>query len=214
VSVANNLASARERIARTGRNPDEVTIVAVTKGFGPDVCRQALDAGLSILGENRVQEALTKMETVGGAEWHLIGHLQTNKVRQAAGRFALIQSVDSVHLAEALARTNPAQPVLVEVNVAREPQKGGVDPAQAVHLVDQVAGLLDLRGLMAMGPAGKDPTPAFEELRGVWEAAQQRLGKALPILSMGMSGDFEAAVAAGSTMVRLGQALFGPRVSG
>ena len=99
MSVGQNLASVRERIARAGRDPSEITIVAVTKGFGRDVCRQALDAGLSILGENRVQEALTKMESVQRAEWHLIGHLQTNKVRQAARRFALIQSIDSLHLA-------------------------------------------------------------------------------------------------------------------
>ena len=211
MSVGQNLASVRERIARAGRDPSEITIVAVTKGFGPDVCRQALDAGLSILGENRVQEALTKMESVQGAEWHLIGHLQTNKVRQAARRFALIQSIDSLHLAEALARTDHLQKVLVEVNVAREPQKSGVDPGRALELVDQVAGLLDLRGLMAMGPAEGDPRAAFDELRTLRDQAQQRLGKALPILSMGMSGDFEAAVAAGSTMVRLGQVLFGPR---
>ena len=212
--VGQNLALVRERIARAGRDPSEITIVAVTKGFGPDVCRQALDAGLSILGENRVQEALTKMESVQAAEWHLIGHLQTNKVRQAARRFALIHSVDSMHLAEALAGTNRLQKVLVEVNVAREPQKSGVDPGRALELVDQVAGLLDLRGLMAMGPAEGDPRPAFDELRTLRDQAQQRLGKALPILSMGMSGDFEAAVAAGSTMVRLGQVLFGPRRTG
>ena len=211
MSIAANLVSVRERIALTGRDPDEVTIVAVTKGFGADVCRQALDAGLPVLGENRVQEALTKMESVEGAEWHLIGHLQTNKVRQAARRFALIQSVDSLHVAEALARADASQKVLVEVNVAREPQKSGVDPAHALDLVDEVARLLDLRGLMAMGPTEGDPAPAFDELRTLRDAARQRTGKALPILSMGMSGDFEAAVAAGSTMVRLGQALFGPR---
>ena len=214
MSVGQNLASVRERIARAGRDPSEITIVAVTKGFGPDVCRQALDAGLSILGENRVQEALTKMESVQAAEWHLIGHLQTNKVRQAARRFALIQSVDSLHLAEALARADRAQKVLVEVNVAREPQKSGVDPSGALELIDLVAPLLDLRGLMAMGPTEGDPRPAFDELRTLRDQAQQRLGKALPILSMGMSGDFEAAVAAGSTMVRLGQVLFGPRRTG
>jgi len=98
--------------------------------------------------------------------------------------------------------------------VAPEPQKSGVDPGRALELVDQVAGLLDLRGLMAMGPAEGDPRPAFDELRTLRDQAQQRLGKALPILSMGMSGDFEAAVAAGSTMVRLGQVLFGPRRTG
>jgi len=213
VSVAANLASVRERIARTGRNPDDITVVAVTKGFGPDICKEALDAGLRILGENRVQEALAKMVSVPGAEWHLIGHLQTNKVRPAARRFALIQSVDSAHLAEALARSDPEQPVLVEVNVAREAQKSGVDPERALDLVDHVAALLDLRGLMAMGPAEGDPRPAFDEMRALRAEAEQRLGKSLPILSIGMSGDFEAAVASGGTMVRLGQVLFGSRRS-
>ena len=211
MSIAHNVASVRQRIARAGRNPDEITVVAVTKGFGPEVCRQALEAGLPILGENRVQEAIAKMDAVKGARWHLIGHLQTNKVRLAAGRFELIQSVDSRHLAEALARANPRQKVLIEVNVAREPQKSGVDPDAAATLIDMTSQVLDLQGLMAMGPADGDPTPAFNQLHALREAAQQRLGKALPILSMGMSGDFEAAVKAGSTMVRLGQVLFGPR---
>ena len=211
MTVGERLTAVRERIGRAGRDPDDITIVAVTKGFGPEVCRQALDAGLRMLGENRVQEALKKMDDVAGPDWHLIGHLQTNKVRQAAGRFALIQSVDSIHLAEALARADPAQAVLVEVNVAREPQKSGIDPAHALELVDQVGRLLDLQGLMGMGPTDQDPTPAFNELRTLRDEAQQRSGKSLPILSMGMSGDFEAAVAAGSTMVRLGQVLFGPR---
>jgi pyridoxal phosphate enzyme (YggS family) len=211
VSVAQNLELVRKRIERAGRDPDEVTIVAVTKGFGPDVCQAALDAGLTILGENRVQEALGKMIEVRGAEWHLIGHLQTNKVRQAAGRFALIQSVDSAHLAERLARADAKQAVLVEVNTAREPQKSGVDPDGAMSLIEEVSTQLDLRGLMAMGPTHGDPTPPFRELSRLRDEAQQRLGRSLPILSMGMSGDFEAAVAAGSTMVRLGQVLFGPR---
>ncbi len=211
MSVRDNLASVRERIERAGRNPGEIAIVAVTKGFGAEVCREAIDAGLKTLGENRVQEALQKMDAVAGAEWHLIGHLQTNKVRLAAGRFALIQSVDSRRLAEALAAIDAAQPVLVEVNVAREPHKTGVALDSARGLIDEVAEMLDLRGLMAMGPTDSDPTPTFVELRRLRNEAQERLGKALPILSMGMSGDFEAAVKAGSTMLRLGQALFGPR---
>ena len=211
MTVAANLASVRDRIARTGRDPNQITIVAVTKGFGPAECQEALDAGLTILGENRVQEALTKMAAVRGATWHLIGHLQTNKVKPAAGRFELIHAVDSGHLAEALARANPEQQVLVEVNVPREPQKSGVAPESAGPLIDHVARLLNLRGLMAMGPADRDPTPAFNELRQLRDEAQERLGKSLPILSMGMSGDFEAAVRAGSTMLRLGQVLFGPR---
>jgi len=211
VSIEENLKAVRERIAQAGRNPEEVTIVAVTKGFGPEVCRAAFDAGLRILGENRVQEAVAKMDAVQGPEWHLVGHLQTNKARAAAGRFALIQSVDSRHLADALARINVEQKVLVEVNVAREPRKTGVDPAGAQELLDAVAEMLDLQGLMAMGPAEGDPRPAFDELRTIRDEAQQRLGKPLPILSIGMSGDFEVAVKAGSTMVRLGTVLFGPR---
>src|SRR3984893_16608891 len=127
-TVLERLAQVSARIAAAGRNPDEVAIVAVTKGFGVEVCREALAAGLPVLGENRVQEALSKMEVIEGARWHLIGHLQTNKVKQAAGRFALIQTVDSARLAEAIARHAPAQAVLVEVNIAREPQKSGVSP--------------------------------------------------------------------------------------
>jgi len=207
------LARVSARIAAAGRNPDEVAIVAVTKGFGVEACREAMAAGMRLLGENRVQEALPKMEAVPGAQWHLIGHLQTNKVKQAVGRFALIQSVDSLHLAEAIARHDPKQAVLVEVNIAREPQKSGVAPEQALELISQVSSLLDLQGLMGMGPAEGDPTPAFNELRMLHDEAEQRIGRGLPILSMGMSGDFEAALAAGSTLLRLGQALFGPRAT-
>jgi len=211
VTVSENLAKVRERIVGAGRDPDEVTIVAVTKGFDISVCREAVSAGLNILGENRVHEALAKMDELPDAEWHLIGHLQTNKARVAAGRFALIQSVDSIRLAEAIAKLAPAQPVLVEANVAREAQKSGADPAGALDVIRAVSGILDLRGLMAMGPSQGDPTPAFIELRTLRDQAEQRLGRALPVLSMGMSGDFEAALAAGSTMLRLGRVLFGPR---
>ena len=211
MTVAGNLADVRERIARTGRDAAEITIVAVTKGFGPDACREAIAAGLKTLGENRVHEALTKMSEVEGAEWHLIGHLQSNKAKLAAGRFTLIQSIDSARLAEHIARLEPRQRVLVEVNVSREPQKSGVAPDEAVTVATEVAKNLDLQGLMAMGSAHGDPTPAFEDLRRIRDEAQQQIGRALPILSMGMSGDFEAALRAGSTMLRLGQVLFGPR---
>jgi PLP dependent protein len=222
-TVLERLARVSARIAATGRNPDEVAIVAVTKGFGVEACREALAAGLHLLGENRVQEALPKIDALaaevvsqnGAApfEWHLIGHLQTNKVKQAAGRFGLIQTVDSVRLAEAIARHAPPQAVLVEVNIAREPQRSGVPPEDALELAAAVANLLDLEGFMGMGPAAGDPAPAFNALRRLHDEAEQRVGKGLPILSMGMSGDFEAALAAGSTMLRLGQALFGPRAT-
>jgi pyridoxal phosphate enzyme (YggS family) len=218
-TVLERLARVSARIAATGRNPDEVAIVAVTKGFGVDVCREAMAAGLRVLGENRVQEALPKMDAIDAgraqgalaAQWHLIGHLQTNKVKQAAGRFALIQTVDSVRLAESIARHAPGQAVLVEVNIAREPQKSGVPPEQALDLIKAVSTLLDLQGLMGMGPSTGDPTPTFNALRLLQDEAEQGIGKGLPVLSMGMSGDFEAALTAGSTMLRLGQALFGPR---
>jgi len=211
MSVAERLATVRDRIEATGRDPNTVTIVAVTKGLAPEVCEEALAAGLTILGENRVHEGVAKMEQVKAGAWHLIGHLQTNKAKLAADRFAMIQSVDSARLAEAIARADPRKQVLVEVNVSREPQKSGADPDAAMDLITRIAGLLDLKGMMAMGPSTGDPTPAFAELRRLRDEAEQRLGKALPILSMGMSGDFEAALAAGSTMLRLGQVLFGPR---
>lgn len=210
-TVSENLKAVRDRIRNAGRDPDDIKIVAVTKGFGADVCKQAVDAGLRNLGENRVQEALTKMNEIDGAEWHLIGHLQRNKVKLIVGRFALIHSIDSVRIAEAVAAIDSAQQVLVEVNIAQEPRKTGVDLDAAAELIDDVDEILDLHGLMGMGPAVGDPTHAFERLRTLRDEAQQRLGKSLPILSMGMSGDFEAAVRAGSTMLRLGQVLFGPR---
>jgi pyridoxal phosphate enzyme (YggS family) len=212
-TILERLARVSARIAATGRNPDEVAIVAVTKGFDVSVCGLALQAGLRMLGENRVQEALKKMESVQGADWHLIGHLQTNKVKQAAGHFALIQTVDSVRLAEAIAKHAPTQKVLVEVNVSREPQRSGALPEEALEVMASTSHLLELQGVMGMAPATGDPAPAFHELRRLHDEAEQRLGTRLPVLSMGMSGDFEAALAAGSTMLRLGQALFGPRAS-
>jgi pyridoxal phosphate enzyme (YggS family) len=212
-TVIERLARVSARIAAMGRNPDEVAIVAVTKGFDVGVCKLALQAGLRMLGENRVQEALKKMGGVEGAQWHLIGHLQTNKVKQSAGRFALIQTVDSVRLAEEIARHTPNQAVLVEVNIAREPQRSGAMPEEALEVMAATSHLLELQGVMGMAPATGDPAPAFNELRRLHDEAEQRIGKGLPVLSMGMSGDFEAALAAGSTMLRLGQALFGPRAT-
>jgi len=209
MSVRERLDAIRERIAASGRDPAGITIVAVTKGRGLEACREALACGLSVLGENRVQEALPKIEAVPDAEWHLIGHLQSNKVKFAVGRFRLIQSVDSLDLAREIVRRDPDQEMLLEVNVTREPQKHGVAPEEALDVAVAVAQMGRLGGFMGMGPAAGDPRPAFEELRGLRERAEQRLGRPLPLLSMGMSGDFEAALAAGSTMLRLGRALFG-----
>jgi hypothetical protein len=208
--VTANLAAVRARIERAGGDPDAITIVAVTKGQPVEACLAAVEAGLTVLGENRVQEALDKMDQVPGAAWHLIGHLQTNKARHA-GRFALVQSLDSVRLAEALAARGRTA-ALLEVNVSREPQKHGAAPEEAVATASAVDGLVDLRGLMGMGPTGGDPRPAFAELRRLRDEAEQRLGHRLPVLSMGMSDDLEAAVAEGTTMVRIGRALLGPRL--
>ncbi|WP_338205563.1 YggS family pyridoxal phosphate-dependent enzyme [Candidatus Nephthysia bennettiae] len=199
----------RERVRSAGGDPDRIAIVAVSKGQPAEACQAAVELGLTTLGENRVQEALPKMDRVSGAEWHLVGHLQTNKVRHAS-RFGLIHSVDSVRLAQALAE-HGSPPVLLEVNVSREAQKHGARPEAAVEMALQVGRELDLRGLMAMGPVNAEPGPAFAELRTLRDRAEQRLGRRLPILSMGMSDDLEAAVREGSTMLRLGRALFGDR---
>ncbi len=208
--IAGRLAEVRRRIAEAGGDPAVTAIVAVTKGRSLEECRAALAAGLRVFGENRVQEALPKLEALPAAEWHLIGHLQSNKVRRAAGRFALIQSVDSLELAEALARRSQGrQAVLLQVNVSREPQKHGFPPEAVVAACAGVAGMLDLHGLMGMAAVRGDPRPAFSELRRLRDEAEQRLGRRLPILSMGMSGDYQVAVREGATMLRLGRALFG-----
>lgn len=208
--IAERLHAVRQRIAAQGVDPATVEVVAVTKFHDAATCQAAVAAGLTTLGENRVQEALGKMDRVPGAAWHLIGHLQTNKARSAP-RFVMIQSLDSVRLADALAERAPGVPVLVEVNVSGDPEKSGADPAAALDLVTHAAGRLPVRGLMGMGPRDGDPRGAFRLLRELRERAQDRLGNALPVLSMGMTRDFEVAVEEGSTMVRLGTVLFGPR---
>jgi pyridoxal phosphate enzyme (YggS family) len=201
-----------------------VTIVAVTKGFGPDAVVAARGAGLPDVGENRVQEALDKMAAVPdpGVVWHLIGHLQRNKARLVPGRFALVHSVDSLPLAEELARRAAAQGmrqrVLVQVNVAGEEQKSGCPLADAPALLRSVAGLegLALEGLMAMAPLTDDAEvqrTTFRGLRRLRDALKEE-GLWVPTLSMGMSGDFATAVEEGATVIRLGTALFGARTTG
>ncbi len=205
---AERLAAVRERILLTGRDPAELEIVAVTKGRSAAAAAEAVAAGVTALAENRVQEALPKLAALPEAEWHLVGHLQSNKVAQVAGRFRLIQSLDSVRLAELLAARDPDQRVLLQVNVSREAQKSGLRPEEAVAAARAISALLPLEGLMGMGPAAADPRPAFADLSRLRMACQEATGRPLPILSMGMSGDFEAACRAGSTMLRLGRVLF------
>ena len=222
-SVGENLQVVRQSIARSaeraGRDPNEIVLVAVTKTFPVERIREALAVGLRILGENRVQEALPKIDEIGPAnvDWHLIGHLQTNKVKFIEGRFRMVQSLDGVALAEALdRRIQSPLDVLVEVNVAEEPQKTGVLPAdlQAVLQAVSAAQHLRLRGLMTVAPMVPDPEavrPVFRQLRSLRDKSSQQLGVALPVLSMGMTDDYAIAVEEGATLLRLGRALFGPR---
>ena len=222
-SLATHLEAVRQAIARSaeraGRDPDDVVLVAVTKGFPVERIREALAVGLHTLGENRVQEALPKIDEIGPAnvDWHLIGHLQTNKVKFIEARFRMVQSLDSVGLAEALDRRMPSPlDVLIEVNVAQEPQKTGVSPADVPALAAAVnaAKHLRLRGLMTIAPMVDDPAavrPVFQQLRALRDTTSQQLGVALPVLSMGMTDDYAVAVEEGATMLRLGRALFGPR---
>jgi PLP dependent protein len=209
--------------ARAGRSAADVRLVAVTKGHPLERAREAAAAGLSDLGESRVQEALAKQAAWPEApvRWHLVGHLQRNKARQAVGRFALIHSLDSVRLADALESAAVAsgvvQEVLVEVNVAREPQKSGALPEEAPALAAHAAALphLAVRGLMTIAPYGATVEEQHRVFRGLRELRDSLATSSLDlaVLSMGMSDDFEAAVEEGATMVRLGTILFGERAS-
>ncbi len=225
--VAENLARVREEIAQAarqaGRDPAEVKLVAVSKVHPAEAVRQALAAGQRLFGENYVQEAQAKIPQVGpGPRWHFIGHLQSNKAKIAAGLFDVIQTVDRVKLARALSRQAQAQgrelEVLLQVNLGGEPQKSGCQAEEAAALAQEVASLpgLTLRGLMTMPPFFDDPDQARPIFAGLRELAE-KLSRDLPPgsmseLSMGMSGDFKAAIAEGATLVRIGTAIFGPRV--
>jgi PLP dependent protein len=199
-----------------------VRIVAVTKTHGPEAVRAALAAGLRAVGENRVQEALQKQEALPGldVEWHLVGTLQRNKAKHAAGRFVLIHSVDRDDLAAELDRRaapGSRQPILVQVNCSAEPQKGGVAPGSLPGLLDQLRRLdrIEVQGLMTMSALTEDRTEqrrAFRLLRELRDESE-RSGHRLPVLSMGMSGDYSIAVEEGATMIRLGTILFGERTS-
>jgi hypothetical protein len=220
--LAGRLARVREVISERQRAAGwshPVRIVAVTKTHGPEAVRAAAAAGLDAVGENRVQEALAKQEATADVAiaWHLIGSLQRNKARHAIGRFALIQSVDRLDLAQELDRRADGrrQAVLVQVNCSDEPQKGGVEPEGLPALLDGIAPLtrLEVRGLMTMAALTGDAEEqrrAFRRLRALRDEAERR-GHRLPELSMGMSGDYAVAVEEGATIVRLGTVLFGER---
>jgi len=227
MSIAANLARVKERIAaaalRAGRRPESVKLVGVTKTVDSPRVELAVQAGLEILGENYVQEAREKISRFQGrVRWHFIGRLQSNKAKHAVQLFDLIHTVDSLKLAEELDRRAAAiglvVPVLVQVNLAAEVTKGGVRVEKVRALVEQAAGLdhLRIRGLMTMPPYFDDPEqarPYFRRLRELSEeiAALVLPGAEMTELSMGMSGDFEAAVEEGATLVRVGTAIFGAR---
>ena len=210
--------------ARAGRAPDAVQLVAVSKTVAAERLRDAVAAGLTTLGENRVQEAETKAPDVPGARWQLVGPLQSNKARRALDVFAAIQSVDTVDLAQRLDRLAGAghgagpdrrYPVLLQVNVDDDPAKGGFAPDDLAAALEQLAGLeaLEIRGLMTIGRFVTDAQaarPTFVALREISDRLRVSAGLG-PELSMGMTDDFEVAVEEGATIVRVGRALFGDR---
>ncbi len=219
MDIAANLKNAHEHLflacERAGRDPSTVRLVGAVKGVAPDLVSEAMAAGLSDCGENVVQEAAKRIQALGPnaklATWHLIGHLQTNKARVAAALFDIIQSVDSLRLAEKLSQhsSNDLQ-VFLEVNVAAEASKFGFQPVEVSKAIVSISRLPNLRlmGLMTVAPAtstAEEVRPTFRELRELANA------NGLAELSMGMTNDFEVAIEEGATMVRLGRAVFGER---
>ncbi|MUM77221.1 YggS family pyridoxal phosphate-dependent enzyme [Pseudodesulfovibrio sp. F-1] len=224
--LARAAARVREELAqaaqRAGRDPGQVTLVAVSKFHPAGDIRALAEAGQADFGENYVQEALAKREELAdlALRWHFIGGLQTNKARFVAGNFALVHSVDSMKLARALdgraSGLGVVQDILIQVNVAGEEQKSGVDEAGLPELAEAVEAMPGLRltGLMTLPPFFDDPErarPVFARLRRLRDGLEGRLGRPLPHLSMGMTGDFAAAVEEGATVVRIGTRIFGAR---
>ena len=224
-SIASNLQQTKSRLEAAcsahGRDPAQVTLLAVSKTFGVDAVREAVAAGQRAFGENYVQEALAKMAALGAdaaaLEWHLIGPLQNNKTRAVAEAFDWVQSIDQLKTAERLSAQRPPHlaplQLCLQVNISAEPSKRGLAPAAVAPLAARVAVLprVVLRGLMAIPEPGAGAAAAHRALRALRDAVNADTGLALDTLSMGMSADLEASVAAGATMVRIGSAIFGQR---
>jgi pyridoxal phosphate enzyme (YggS family) len=225
-TLIQRIESVRTRItaacARAGRSPDEVQLIAVTKNVPVDRVQAAVEAGLTDFGENRIQEARDKIPAVGGGRWHLVGHLQRNKARAAVEIFATVHSLDSARLARRLEHVRDGRPldVLIQVNLTDAPDQDGIRPDGVDALADTVDGEtgMSLRGLMTIGPLGGAETQLralFRTLRELRDGLRSRLPRQpLTELSMGMSDDFEIAIAEGATMVRVGRAIFGDRLAG
>ncbi len=218
------LARIAEAARRSGREPASVTLIGAAKTVEPARVREAVEAGLTDIGENRVQEAETVFAEIGRrARWHMIGHLQRNKAGRAAGIFDRVHGLDRLETAATLAdrahREGRRIAALIEVNVSGEPSKHGVAPGEAAALAAEVAALegLALDGIMSIGSPRENPEEArreFAATRELRDAIERGTGLSLPHLSMGMSGDYEVAVEEGATMVRVGSALFGARRPG
>jgi pyridoxal phosphate enzyme (YggS family) len=225
MDLAANLDNIRARIeaacTRAGRSPDSVLLLPVSKGQLPAAVQAAATLELSCFGENKVQEAKAKIpQCPGHLRWHMIGHLQSNKCRDAVRLFEMIQSVDSLSLAleidKCAGQLAKTMPILLEVNVAGEASKFGYQPAQLLADLSEINALnkIEIHGLMTVAPWAEDPEkvrPVFRALRELKERCEQQLGAPLLHLSMGMSGDFEVAIEEGATIVRVGTAFFGPR---
>jgi pyridoxal phosphate enzyme (YggS family) len=212
------IAGLRQAAEANGHDPARLRIVAVTKTWPVEVARAALDAGLAMLGESRVQEAEPKVAALPEAEWHLVGRLQSNKARRAIRAFAVIHSVDSMDLLRRLdelaAEEERGTRILLQVNVRGEAGKGGMEPGALDLVAGELPSSLQLAGLMTIAPMGASMTEAravFGRLRELRDRLEQTAGIGLPELSMGMTADAEAAAAEGATLVRVGTALFGPR---
>ena len=226
--ISENIQSVEERIraacARAGRSRDEVTLICVTKTMPVEDLRQAYDAGQRSFGENRVQEINDKFPQLpSDIQWHMIGHLQRNKVRQLMGNTVMIHSVDSIRLAETISaeaeKAGIVMPVLIEVNAANEDSKFGVAPDRAESLIRAVSGLrgIHIEGLMTIAPYTDDPEtnrPYFAALRELAVDISQKCidNVSMNVLSMGMTGDFEVAIEEGATIVRVGTGIFGERI--
>ncbi|MFH1335819.1 MAG: YggS family pyridoxal phosphate-dependent enzyme [Candidatus Zixiibacteriota bacterium] len=228
-SIEANLKEIESRIRKaaekSGRGKDEIKLVAVTKTVEPARIKEAIELGVKIIGENRVQEAEEKFKKITEkVEKHLVGHLQTNKVKKALELFDLIQSVDSVHLAEEISKRSlekgKTMEVLVEVNTSGEKTKFGVEPEQTVPLVESISKLegIIIKGLMTIGLFSDDPKatrPCFKRLKVLFDEIESAKipNVEMRYLSMGMTGDFEVAIEEGSNMVRIGTGIFGSRSS-
>lgn len=224
-TMDDRLARIRERMAaacgRAGRNPDEVRLLAVSKTQPPERVAEAFRAGLTVFGENRVQEAAAKIPLCPSPlEWHLIGHLQGNKAKAAVSLFQMIHSVDSVALLDRINRlceeAGRDMPVCLEINVSGEASKFGMPPEEVPAALEQAVSMMRVSvvGLMTMPPYAEDPGRArhfFQTLRALRDRCRAQTGFDLPELSMGMSHDFEVAIEEGATWIRVGSALFGER---